>query len=290
MPFTRGVQAGRGAAANPFGIILSKFREAEGRRLEEDRTRKKEEFELKKALDILGQKHEFDKELAEQEQKGKVELEEEKQKAKTTGIKELLGQFGIGGAELPVGTKASVDIGGGTKLNIPISRKFTGEEVKSLSTSDALTDEIGDLKTLISGRSAFKAQALGTLPFGAFTESGQSFKILKKSIGERLLRLRSGAQINEKEFKRFMGLLPAVTRIDKLDIKQLESFEKEFNSIRGRILSGAKFDEKIGEFTTGGGLSAGTQGDVVIMTDAKGNKARVRVDSQGKPIEVLEEL
>jgi hypothetical protein len=286
--FTTGVESGKGVS-NPFGIILREIGGAQKRRIEEDKTRKKEEESLVRALEILDRKQQDALELEEKKQEGAIELQKIKNTSGVGDIQAFI-QALSGGSNIPPGTNLSVQGPGGSKVTLPLNRKFTGEEVKSLSTADQLTSEIGDLKSLIQSDKGVSAQFLGSLPFGAGTEQGQSFSLLKNSIGERLLRLRSGAQINEKEYQRFRKLLPSIFRKDKLDLKQLGRFEDEFNSIKGRILSGAKFDKDKSEFIVPEGGSAGTQGNVVIMTDSKGNRAKVRVDSNGKAVEVLEEL
>jgi len=84
-----------------------------------------------------------------------------------------------------------------------------------------------------------------------FKEKGQEFALLKNSINERLLRLRSGAQINEKEYQRFRKLLPSVFRKDNLDLNQLSRFEDEFNGLKSRIISGSLWDKKSKSFTVG---------------------------------------
>lgn len=180
---------------------------------------------------------------------GKDQLKSEKTKLEIEQLKaqnkflEMIGKKdgGFEGSDLPPGTSMKV-----AGMNIPVNRKFTEGEIKSLSTADALNTEIASLKGLLNAdidKPLYEqAQFTGSLPFGAFQEKGQEFKLLKNSIGERLLRLRSGAQINEKEYQRFRKLLPSIFRSDKLDIDQLNRFEKEFDSIKGRILSGATYD------------------------------------------------
>ena len=146
--------------------------------------------------------------------------------------------------------------GGGFKL--PINRKFEQSEYKDLASAEALTRDIADLRSIVAADKAGYAndgnplKASQFLGSGAFswgplkglTNKGQRFALKKKSVGERLLRLRSGAQINENEYKRFMELLPTIFRDDDLDIEQLDNFTKEFESISGRINQGSLYNPK----------------------------------------------
>jgi hypothetical protein len=159
---------------------------------------------------------------------------------------------GINMTDLPPGASFS---GGG--LNIPLNRKFTDSEVKNLSTANALVKDITDLKNIVKAdagknplqKSQFLGSGIFTLgPFEGAGKGGQAFALAKKSVGERLLRLRSGAQINEKEFQRFMAQLPSIFRDDGLDLKQLQRFEEEFNEISGRIEKGSLFNPKSNNF------------------------------------------
>jgi len=50
----------------------------------------------------------------------------------------------IGGGEIPVGATATI-----AGVSIPLNRKYTEGELKSLTNADALNSEISDLKKLI---------------------------------------------------------------------------------------------------------------------------------------------
>lgn len=119
-------------------------------------------------------------------------------------------------------------------------KRLTDTEVKRLTNAEALATEINELEGILKSdqKKPFtqKAQFKGAMPFGLGTESGQNFDMRRRSIAERLLRLRSGAQINEKEYDRFMTLLPKLFRRDSVDLKQLETFRNEFDSVQKRIL------------------------------------------------------
>ena len=87
---------------NPFNIILNRFQEAQARRYKEDKERKKEEFELDKALQVLNKdylyKQELEKTKAEEERKTKAAERE----AALVGTQKLIETFkGKGQGETP---------------------------------------------------------------------------------------------------------------------------------------------------------------------------------------------
>jgi hypothetical protein len=169
---------------------------------------------------------------------------------------------GMGGGNFPAGTTFS--LGG---LTLPMNRKYTEGEAK------------GSLKTMFQNKEVGGfAQALGGLPkatsslpvigpfatniaggvsmglanlLGKGTEKAQTYLDLNRNIANRLLYLRSGAQISPQEYDRFMAQLPALFRGDKLDVKQLDRFIKEFEGVQGRIQQGSKWDAKSKSFTEG---------------------------------------
>ena len=85
--FSTGVQAGaQTPVANPFGAILSRFNEAQARRMKEDDERKKEEFQLKKALEVLSKQNEYETSQKQEErsyEEGKQRREEGLEKRKS---------------------------------------------------------------------------------------------------------------------------------------------------------------------------------------------------------------
>lgn len=133
-------------------------------------------------------------------------------------------------------------------------KELTEGEVKTLSGAEEVMKEIGDLEKIIqsepteAGASApffgKSAQAQGVkIPFVApygISEKGQEYRTLRESINNRLLYLRSGAQINDKEYQRLSGMLPELFRADKIDLQQLTRFKNEFKKILQRIQSGRR--------------------------------------------------
>ena len=159
-------------------------------------------------------------------------------------------------------------------VTIPLNRKYSETESKSLSGAGALLKDLSELKGMFEKGSATggaqltggASMGLSNLPligaplsaavmgFGGILKGGenrQNYSDLLRNVANRLLYLRSGAQINEQEYKRFVAQLPALMRNDKLDKKQLNRFIEEFSALRGRIESGAQWDSKQKSFIGG---------------------------------------
>ena len=127
-------------------------------------------------------------------------------------------------------------------------------EVKTSTGAEEVLSEIAELENIIksepkdSGASipffGKSAQAQGVkIPFVApygVSEKGQAYRTLRESINNRLLYLRSGAQINDKEYQRLSGMLPELFRADKVDLQQLERFKNEFTGILSRLQTGRR--------------------------------------------------
>lgn len=127
------------------------------------------------------------------------------------------------------------------------------------------------------------------LPWGVFDKKAQDFKLTRADLSDRILRLRSGAQINEQEFKRLSQLLPSAMRYDEIDIQKLTDFENEFSKVADRINKGYIWDGK--QFSLPGGNvlqqsasnqqnGSSSQDRGTIMEDAQGNRARVFQDGR----------
>lgn len=114
------------------------------------------------------------------------------------------------------------------------SRKLTGEENKALGYADVLNKDLDYLKNKIGTSDEWQ----GYMPFGAFQSGGQSFKDSLNSVSNLLLYLRSGAQINEQEYKRLKQNLPSLTGKDDVDKRKIERFQAEFAGIKDRIKYG----------------------------------------------------
>ena len=86
------------------------------------------------------------------------------------------------------------------------------------------------------------------VPFNAFSKTAQRYEFVKGDLADRILRLRSGASINEQEANRLLKLLPSVGRFDEVDIQGLQDFENEFSNLAGRINSGVLWDKTTQSF------------------------------------------
>lgn len=133
-------------------------------------------------------------------------------------------------------------------------KELTEGEAKTSSGAEEVLKEIDDLEKIILSEPTDKgdsipffgksAQAQGVkIPFIApygVSEKGQEYRTIRESINNRLLYLRSGAQINDKEYRRLSGMLPELFRSDKVDLQQLERFKNEFAIILKRIQLGRR--------------------------------------------------
>ena len=156
-------------------------------------------------------------------------------------------------------------------------RKLTKQEIGSLNDFDSITKTTSFIRDQIANNPDFLVDAArATAPFGmggiASIGDVDARKILKKltDASDRLLRLRSGAQINEQEFKRLRSLFPNFGDIltsmkvgnTELIMSNLEEFETEFANTRARILEGTSFEA---------GRDVGTQkvdnGDDALIED-----------------------
>jgi hypothetical protein len=179
-----------------------------------------------------------------------------------------IGGGGMGG-NLPPGTTFSM---GG--LTMPLNRKYTEGESKTLSQANAFVKDLTELRDMYKNKKAtlgaqlvgsstaalqqvpligkqLSGIAMGLGGIGQGGESRQNYSDLIGNVSERFLRLRSGAQINEQEYGRFMRMMPSLMRNDKLDVKQLDRFISEFSELSGRIESGALWDKKSKKFVGG---------------------------------------
>lgn len=70
---------------------------------------------------------------------------------------------------------------------------------------------------------------------GLANKSTQDYGLIRQDFSDRLLRLRSGAQINEQEYQRLMSMLPQWWRNSDTDIEQLKRFKNEYESLMSRL-------------------------------------------------------
>jgi hypothetical protein len=136
-----------------------------------------------------------------------------------------------------------------------MNKGYTDAAAQKLSQADAMKADLEQLRTIITkDQTDYKegknlgglasAQFLGMKPQVYLSEKGQEYRLLRDSMSNRLLYLRSGAQINEKEYKRLSGLLSQWWRSDKLDLDQLNRLESEFVGIADKIRFGREGENK----------------------------------------------
>ena len=124
-----------------------------------------------------------------------------------------------------------------------------------LTKSRALQDMLSSDKDVLGGIGSTKLKA--KLPFGGFDKTAQTYEVTRADVADRILRLRSGAQINEQEYQRLSRLLPTVGRFDEVDIENLKQFDREYSNLASRINSGARWDEASQQFVQGGSPAFG---------------------------------
>jgi len=131
----------------------------------------------------------------------------------------------------------------------------TQTEVQSKINAEELVGKSRELQRILStdkdyfggiGSTKLKAK----VPFNAFDEKAQRYEFVRKDMVDRIARLRSGASINEEEMKRLQQLLPVTGRFDRVDIQNLQDFEREFSTLAHRINNGVKWDEASQSFVS----------------------------------------
>jgi hypothetical protein len=70
---------------------------------------------------------------------------------------------------------------------------------------------------------------------GTQNKGTQDYGLIRRDFSDRLLRLRSGAQINEQEYKRLMNMLPQWWRNTDSDVEQLNKFKTEYQNLMSRL-------------------------------------------------------
>jgi len=124
-------------------------------------------------------------------------------------------------------------------------KTLSDAEGKTLNNAEQMGIQIADLKEIIKedldkgfGRMLQKAQFPG---IGNLTTQGQRYRLIRKDLSDRIIRMRPGAQINEQEAKRLNHLLPKIFRRESVDLEQLGKFEVEFNKVQERLTRGRSY-------------------------------------------------
>ena len=145
--------------------------------------------------------------------------------------------------------------------------------LEKMTSAEASIKQLDDLKDLLIRKKsdqAFKFVGENTPVFG--DSDTQRYNVIRKDFSDRLLRLRSGAQINEKEYGRLMGMLPQFWRSSDVDIEQLEKFKNEYVSLINRINTGGI---ELGEKTQYTNQSQGVQSGGSQQPDLVSAKSRL---------------
>jgi hypothetical protein len=119
------------------------------------------------------------------------------------------------------------------------------QAMQTYSAAEASTKQIDDLINMLGSKDGGPNKFVGGLrgamePLqGLGSPSTQKYGLVRKDFSDRLLRLRSGAQINEQEYTRLMGMLPQWWRNTDADIEQLNKFKTEYTNLMNRITRGS---------------------------------------------------
>ena len=179
--FTQGVQAGS-EVSNPFGVLLREIGKAGQRRMDEDMKRKEEERQLKRALEVLGEEHEFKKK--EKQFESDLAIRE-----KGVPLQQAMGQLGL----------ASFN-------NKPIIKNEDG----SISTEQTIGINIDGkeitIPTIVNGKKVSNEEAIQLFMKGKNNSVGTSSSIQE---GNQLAENRSN-QIGQSMLQSF-GLQPQGT-------------------------------------------------------------------------------
>lgn len=155
-------------------------------------------------------------------------------------VQNINNQFG---GQAPPGTKLS-----DTGYSIPVNRELSKDEIQTLNNFDAVKNHITTLKQFMKDDPSFKTDfARANIPFGEIgNKNAQLMKFSLGDMSDRLLRLRSGAQINNQEYNRLRSLMPTIVNITSGDYdvinKKLDTFNNEFDLARQRVLGGSQFE------------------------------------------------
>lgn len=168
------------------------------------------------------------------------------------------------GDEIPEGWK-KVKGGAGVTINMP--RAAPSGEREKLNKLYDFKSQLTRIREEFDPKFTGRIQgAIGVVKeaTGVGVEKKQvMFQQVVRDIADTLLRLRSGAQINEQEYKRLTKLVPTATLPDETFLARLDSLTKAIDSsikTRRRTLEESGFAVPTGEQ------------DIVIRYDAQGNR------------------
>lgn len=172
------------------------------------------------------------------------------------------------GASVPSGWKKVEKAGGGVTINMPkAAPSGERESLNKLFEFDSQLERIEksyDPKYV--GRVQGVVGAVKELTGVKADKKESEFRQVTRDISDTLLRLRSGAQINEQEYQRMLKLVPTANlpeQVFEARLKSLRTAIKDSISIRRGTM------EDSGFVAPSGGKSAG--GVTVLKFDSEGN-------------------
>jgi len=190
----------------------------------------------------------------EQKLKRDVKLEREKIRAKSEMTPEV-GVYSWNPLTQAFGQEATVPKGSVVRntttpedlaTKYSIRNRFespTEGEVSKKTIAEGMVGRIQELKMALGDTDEFSGTKIkAALPFGVFNKKAQRFASVQQALADDLLRLKSGAQINEQEYKRLSRLLTKPWRFDEVDIQNLTDFENQFSKLSDRINRGYIWD------------------------------------------------
>lgn len=128
-------------------------------------------------------------------------------------------------------------------------------ENTQIETMDSSLRSIGEIENLLKGDQGAVSNIIqATIP-GIPGQTGLAFHI--RNVADNLLRLKSGAQINEQEYRRLRSLLPEIWDGEGVSQIKLNEFKTVFQDVIGRQR------EKFGMGSQASGNQSGQQqGDI----------------------------
>lgn len=169
------------------------------------------------------------------------------------------------GTKIPEGYH-KIKAGPTSQVNISMPKAAPSSERESLNKLYEFQSQLGRIKTQFKPKYTGRFQGLlgeAKELTGIGTDEKESmFRQVVKDISDTLLRLRSGAQINEEEYKRLTKLVPTLNLPDDVFLARLDSLTEAINTsikIRKSTLKESGFIAPTGETT-------------IIRFDANGNR------------------
>lgn len=194
-------------------------------------------FPKETATDLLKER------ILEKSEAGKLERAKLRQEKENTAPDRIKQVFEVNGQPMALtyGNKlVPVPVPAGGKLN-PLNKTLPADIAQQIGDFNTLSDQLQTVKSTykpeytgaVQARTGELAQTLDIPKIGLGAETGRAdFYANVNSIRNQLLYLRSGKQINEKEYERLVAELPNEKRSDVDFEAKLANFEKVFEEIK----------------------------------------------------------